>query len=239
MAPIRTGDGTEVVPSGYAEVRAGDGRVFYEAPDITVVDDFEAGIYDDQGQSLADIYNGDLADFTRSTTAPVIQGSYSLKAPAGPTSPNVTSTSGLPNYPQKGDVFSCYVRDGGSARPVLQFGLSSPSDCYAAVVNTDFPRIDIYKNGGYEESGFNLSLSANTWYEIVVEWHDGAGSEPEDTIVFSLYEVDNNGTRGGLKESVDFQDSAHSAQTGIGFRKRSGDGSKITWDSLTIDKKIS
>jgi len=225
-------DGTSV-----GEVTVGGDVVFSTIPD-SLIDNFEKILYGDRGNSLSDYYTGDLADFARNTNNPVIEGSYSLKGPTAATTANLISTSGLQNYPAKGDVISCYVRDAGAGRPQIRFGLQDANNFYGAEVLTDLPRIDIKKNGSGISSSANLSLSSNAWYEIEVEWHDGSGSQPDNTIVVTLYDVDSSGNRTGTKDSVSTTDSDNASNTGIGFRKGNNDGSKVIWDDYTNDGTV-
>ena len=60
-----------------------------------------------------------------------------------------------------------------------------------------------------------VSLSANQTYEGVLEWHDGSGSEPEDTFVFTAYEWD--GSRGAEVGGLSKQVPAVSGNSGVGF----------------------
>jgi hypothetical protein len=60
----------------------------------------------------------------------------------------------------------------------------------------------------------SVSLSANQTYEGVLEWHDGSGSEPEDTFVFTVYEWD--GSRGAEVGGLSRQVSAASGSS-VGF----------------------
>ena len=68
---------------------------------------------------------------------------------------------------------------------------------------------------GNSTNTVSVSLSANQTYEGVLEWHDGLGSEPVDTFVFTVYEWD--GSRGAEVGGLSKQVSAASGNSGVGF----------------------
>ena len=76
-------------------------------------------------------------------------------------------------------------------------------------------RMGQYYLNGSDAQTVSVSLSANQTYEGVLEWHDGSGSEPEDTIVFTAYEWD--GSRGAEVGGLSRQVPAASGNSGVGF----------------------
>ena len=71
------------------------------------------------------------------------------------------------------------------------------------------------RTGAYSSQSVSESLSANQTYEGVLEWHDGSGSEPEDTFVFTVHEWD--GSRGAEVGGLSRQAPAASGNSGVGF----------------------
>jgi hypothetical protein len=73
IGSIRLGDGSEI-----SEVRTGAGDVLFLSASGSVVEDFEASRYDDQGLSLSDRFGGDLTKYSRQQQT-VLEGSFSLE----------------------------------------------------------------------------------------------------------------------------------------------------------------
>jgi len=73
IGAIRLGDGTEI-----SEVRTGGGDVLFSAGFGSVVEDFEASRYGNQGLSLSDRFGGDLGKYSRQQTT-VLNGSFTLE----------------------------------------------------------------------------------------------------------------------------------------------------------------
>ena len=88
------------------------------------------------------------------------------------------STDGLDAYPTAGDTFAYRVRAGAGAEDLnLTYGVQGHEDRYFVrvdVVNDDL-LLFRYEDGtahrlGSDSTGY--SLSAGTWYEVVVDWSD-------------------------------------------------------------------
>ena len=158
-------------------------------------------------------YEGDLDAF--SITSNSLSGQYSLLMNSDPFVESL-SLSGLDNYPVKGDIVRYIARsDEGNGN----IGVVIGADSYGGVsgqinVRDGELRLAQYLNGQYGQT-VSVSLSANQTYEGVLEWHDGSGSEPEDTIVFTAYEWD--GSRGAEVGGLSRQVPAASGNSGVGF----------------------
>ena len=99
-------------------------------------------------------------------------------------------------------------------------GVSSRNLGYTVRTDTSVNQLYLIKRNG----SFNTlqvtsaTFSGGSVYEVVVEWHDGSGIEPEDTIVATAYEYDTaTQTRGAELASVSAQDSEFASNVGIGF----------------------
>jgi len=132
-----------------------------------IVDSFESGdlsAYD--GATDAYVVNGD---------SPVADGDNSLKNTSGGTA-IITSTAGLPRYPQAGDTFAAAAaRTETTSNLGIAFGVQGTEDFYFARVypEGDSDRLQLYKHEGGEyeqlaESG--VSVETGVLYDIVVDW---------------------------------------------------------------------
>ena len=161
-------------------------------------------------------YEGDLDGL--SITSNPLSGEYSLLMNSDP-GVEILSLSGLDNYPVKGDIVRYIARsDEGNGGIGAVIGADSGGGVSGvsgdiSVLDGEL-RIGQYLNGGDTQS-VSVSLSANQTYEGVLEWHDGSGSEPEDTFVFTVYEWD--GSRGAEVGGLSRQVPAASGNSGVGF----------------------
>jgi len=90
----------------------------------------------------------------------------------------------------------------------------------------------VKRSGVYSElASVEAGLSAGTDYEAVFEWHDGSGSEPDNTIVVSVYNYDTSSQeRGSLVDSVSASDSELVGNEGIAYTEGSGNNPTNYWD---------
>jgi len=144
---------------------------------VNIVDDFE-----DNGITE---YTGDTGGYVTATSA--VEGSYALafdSASGG--GATIRSTSGLNYYPKKGDKFSCLARSvGGDSLPELGFGGASGVDGYVVGFYPPLNEVRVRKYSGGSPNDLaskSASLSTGTWYDVEVQWHDGSGSEADNTI---------------------------------------------------------
>jgi len=239
------GAGRELVTEGGAtasEVIGPDGSVLYEAIPDSVVDNFEdadadpSGVYA-SGETIADYYDGDTGLYSR-TTIDAIADNKSLQFDGSvDTIGNIWSHSGLNRYPQKGETFSAYLREpdvGDNLLPAFVFGVPGGVSAVSELSGygvLHFPtsnefrlfRVDDSTDTDLETG--SQSMSVDTVYEYEVAWHDGSGSEPDDTIEVTLYEVDQiTLDRQSTLTSISAQDSTYATATSVGWRRRSSSG---------------
>jgi len=186
---------------------------------IQVVDNFEdspTGPYS-SGDSISTYYSGDTGSFTRST-ATSATGSFSLER----TSSGIISSQpgdGLPYYPQIGDRFEFYARDGFGASPRVRFGMDGNGSGYQIYVRADnngrrrfwVERVDSGTRVQIAQAS-GLSFGRLAWVRIEVDWHDGSGSESNGTIVSRLYDSNDN-----LVHTHNVTDTTYLNDRGVGF----------------------
>jgi hypothetical protein len=224
IGSIRLGDGTEI-----AEVRTGAGDVVFSGGAIpdSVVDNFE---------------DNDLTEYTDTSdfsivSTDVLEGSHSLSIDSPPGTRGMYSLSGdgLDYYPQKGDKFSVLLKDPSAQNvPGFNFGLFDDSGSILGYEIVHFPSEGTYvvyrlDQGSVIEIGSRpaIGLSNSILYDYEVQWHNGSGSEPDDTIELTIYEVDDSATlseelgRTSQVHNVTLSDSTHPNGRGIGWANAS------------------
>ena len=197
----------------------------YEIPD-SVVDNYE---------------DGDLSEYDQTgewgiTTSNVIEGQYAIDHLTGGDDWQnpLVSYSGLPDYPEQGDVIACLMRDIDAGGAIFGWGAGgsqSSLDAFGVRLHTgDELSIVKWSNGSISE--LNLSsptIDNTTWYDVEVWWHDGSGSEPAGTLEVFAYEVNTGDlTRGSQVGTVSTTDTDYASNTGIAFGRWSGNGSAGT-----------
>ena len=157
---------------------------------------------------------GDLDAF--SITSNELSGQYSLLMNSDPFAVSL-SLSGLDKYPVKGDIVRYIARsDEGNGDIGVMIGADAGGGGVSGDINVQDGQLRLLERiGSNSKQTVSVSLSANQTYEGVLEWHDGSGSEPEDTIVFTAYEWD--GSRGAEVGGLSRQVSAASGNSGVGF----------------------
>ena len=121
---------------------------------------------------------------------------------------------GLDNYPVKGDIVRYIARlDEGNGDIEAVIGADSDGGVSGEISVRD-GELRLLERFG-DTSTVSVSLSANQTYEGVLEWHDGSGSETEDTFVFTAYEWD--GSRGAEVAGLSKQVPLASGNSGVGF----------------------
>ena len=157
---------------------------------------------------------GDLDAF--SITSNALSGQYSLLMNSDPFAVRL-SLSGLDKYPVKGDIVRYIARsDNGNGDIGVMIGADSGGGVSGDInVQNDELRMGQYLNDDPDTQTVPVSLSANQTYEGVLEWHDGSGSETEDTFVFTVYEWD--GSRGAEVGGLSRHLPAASGNSGVGF----------------------
>jgi len=170
----------------------GDGTVVWSsAPDIpqAIVDDFE----DNDLTEWSDTSNIQIT----STTA--LEGTYSLEITGRLDSnrPYSLSGDGLDYYPQKGDKFSALLwQDSNDTLPGYCWGVDTNTNGlngYSVIHHPNNNEIVIYRlDDGSLTQIFrpSVTLSTNQTYEYEIQWHDGSGSQSDNTIEVTIYETD-------------------------------------------------
>jgi len=136
-----------------------------------------SGVIDDFEDNDISEYSGDTGEYTvQSTTVKV--GSYALEIPniSGDGGRHIQSLSGLDKYPQAGDTFEFWVRSevGNSATPGFALQNDAKNDCYDILFNDSTLGIRKFSGGSVSTlSSVSHTISAATWYRIVVEWGGG------------------------------------------------------------------
>lgn len=180
-----------------------------------IVDDFEAGLYEDQNNSLSDYYGGDLSYFARQQTT-IFEGSYALSGDRSGGGAGIISTDGAWQSSQGDTLVWRQYDDDSYNNPeggLTFFGQSesgfSSQSCYAAYVHNYSGEMRIYRidDGSATVLNSTGSLPAtNTWYkgEVVTDTSGG--------ITFTTY--DQSGTEIG---TVSASDTTYTSG-GTGFR---------------------
>ena len=232
MAPTSI-DGTEITGAtidgqDVSEITVDGETVFTAIPDI--VDNFEDlpdGPYDTE--SVSDFYNGDTGSASR-VTSNVISGTHSLEKTTKNTS--IYSTSGLPNYPQKGDVFEAKIDPVGTNADkdfgFILFGMDSSGNGYGVCGNNFVGDaiIRTFSAGNRDDTlaSATSSLSDGEQHRMVVEW------QTDNTIVLNVFDTNDN-----LQANVSATDSTFSNQTGVGFFSGGGGSSStVFFDDYVI-----
>jgi len=225
---IQTPDGTGVIPRApRADSKFPGQTLYHEGQTLglgvsvsTLIDDFE--------DSDLSEYDGDTGAFDVTSGSVNIEGDYALSY-TGSSSAIMTSQSGLPSYPSRGDVFSYLRRDRYSSGQYTGFlyGVSDSSNFYYARLDPVDDVLQLLKSSGgsYTVVGGTSVSSPDTnksWLEIEVAWHDGSGSRPDNTHVLTAYEVDTDLTRESELGSFETTDSEFASETGVGWRGAGG-----------------
>ena len=188
-----------------------DGAEIIAIPD-SVIDYFEDGNLNNY-EIEPGYSRGDLDAF--SITSNSLSGQYSLLMNSDPPV-EILSLSGLDNYPVKGDIVRYIARsDEGNGNIGAMIGADSGGHVSGEINVRDGELRLVERFGNNDPQTVSVSLSANQTYEGVLEWHDGSGSETEDTFVFTVYEWD--GSRGAEVGGLSRQVSAASGNSGVGF----------------------
>lgn len=175
----------------------------------SVVDNFEESIYEDQDKSLSDVYNGALAEYDRNTNSPVFEGDYSLKTGDNTINELIWSTSGLPRYPQAGEMIRSrhHLADvTDNQNLTLCFGVQDGDNFYMARWEESSGQLQLFvvSNGSFSELA---STAANPpfqeWLRLDVDWgSDGSITvelyDESVTLVGSISASDSSYTSGGI-----------------------------------------
>ena len=204
-----------------------DGEEILAIPD-SVVEDFER-------TNPLDDYFGDVGDFDVVDSDP-IEGDKTLETDRG-AGQEIISTSGLSDYPQRGDVFSCLIMATDSrGGPEVIFGASDVDNFYDVRTEpgSDNIRLAVTEGGSRTTlDSASPSLDVGEVYDVGITW-----SENNDIDV-SLYDWDETEfERGSALASLSANDDTHASESGIGFRTAGNDGQDPNrWDWYVIRDK--
>jgi FlaG/FlaF family flagellin (archaellin) len=197
-----------------------------------------------------DPWRGNTGAWT-TTTNNAIEGKKSLKGNGtGDTAETIFSEpgDGLEYYPSKGDIISAYHRENNSTNDRIRAGIGwaieqlsgTTLNGYGIDPQGDNNEVILNKydsSGGFYDLERVLSISFSdtdflNWIEIEVEWHNGNGSEAEDTFVINVYEIDDSGSapfqRIKKLGSGKYQDSDFSGNKGVSIRNHTTSQSERT-----------
>jgi hypothetical protein len=205
--------------------------------------------YSLQAVSVDDFDDQDLSEYTvvgnnvfGINTSNPIEGSASLGVSRAGISQGGSSDlimsdagEGLDNYPEKGDVFSCIMYEPGQNNTFPHFGFGADKGSVTGYLIGWFPansnEIRIRRLDG-EGSVTDLAIDSDSVYsnyiaepaELEVEWHDGSGSETDNTIVLRAYELDSSLNRvQQIGSKIKATDSNYETQRGTVYTVGSGD----------------
>ena len=213
-----------------------DGQIIVDIPD-SVVDNFNDADADPPGVYGADEDVDDYYTFrdTSSTyifrqTDTVFEGSHALEVSVtGDAGVLSFPGDGLNSYPQKGDIFQSYFYNpssGGARRPAIIYG-GQDTDNYYQFANRDDDneiRFRPIKDGSANNVGTtSATIPTDEWYVMRVEWHDGSGSESEDTHIGQIWSIDGNGDLDSMIAETTMTDSDFAGARGAGIGANSDD----------------
>jgi len=213
--------GVDLNNTEVSEVRL-NGDTVFSAVQFTIVDDFN---------------DTDFTEYTNSSDLQQVSGSVegagALQNNGNQGEVHISRPGdGLTAVPQKGEVFSWIVKDGPQSSgffPTFAYAINSSGDGFAVryVSITDGLRFE--RNKSSFDNRLSLtgaSYGNGDWYEIEVEWHDGSGSEPNNTHVINTYEVDTSAdlsTQLGRLSLIESKSIVDSQFQGDGISLENGD----------------
>ncbi|MGB9933718.1 hypothetical protein [Haloarcula amylolytica] len=163
-------------PDGSSEYRVrvdNDGSLVTEQ--VEGGGDRRSGIVDSfEGGDLS-AYDGATDAYVVNSDPPVGDGDLSLKNTAGGTA-IITSTGGLPRYPQAGDTFAAAAaRTETTSNFGIAFGVQDAQNFYFARVypEADSDRLQLYKREGGDYTQLaesSLSVETGVLYDFVINW---------------------------------------------------------------------
>ena len=213
----------------------------------SVVDNFETG----------DItrYSGDTGDFSVSESN-VVEGTFALEGDAPSGGAAVVSDDPVDGEDfKKGRIVSFLAYDpdsGGDGRePTFLFGwegLDVDNDGgYGLFIGTGNEFMQLQRHDdGYEDINAtvldedeDVTDVGDEWVEVEIEWHDGTGEEPDNTIKCTAYEIDQSTLeRQSEIGSVSAQDSTYQNETNFGWATRTSASSETILDAAILQGEV-
>ena len=167
MAPIRKGDGTPLDIPGVSEVRAGDGRVFFDdaIPDSVLLPE-TGDLTNFSGDTGSFAIDNDIATPTELTD-------YRLKYDATTDNQSIVSTSGLDNYPAVDQPWSLwvYIPEKVDDDPTIHTGIMTDgtikgADSYEILIEAVGRSTFALRKDGSVIQSSSPSLSEDQWVEV-------------------------------------------------------------------------
>lgn len=188
-----------------------------------IVDDFEDG-------DLAE-YTGDTALFVVDSTAPVPNGSLSLKTDAGGTTALIVSTAGLDNYLNQGETMAVQLHPvaGNDSRMGVPFFVQDANNFYMTAMAVDQNNFQIFRQ---VDGGFSLLVKVNVSLSQGTEYRVEITPQADGTLLNELFEE----ATGTKLASMSATDTTYS-DGGNGWRIASGN-SGSTGDAYDYGRLI-
>lgn len=198
--------------------------------DTTTVDSFEDSDYDEYSVTSGSSSNFETIDES-SVSFSAIDGSkiHHFIAGFGGTTQRLISTSGLPNYPTKGDRFECYLRSTGSNEASFLFGVTDDSNYYRFTVGWNADQVTLFNNDDGDETSIGFSgvtLPTDTWIRCEVTWDDGTLGGSDNDITVAVIDNSDDST---IATVGPVNDATHAAATGVGFDGNFHGGGQDSW----------
>jgi len=175
------------------------------------VDHYDELLYEDKGNTLSDYYGGDLSVFSRQT-ATALQGTHALEGGSNPGG-RISSTSGLPRYPDTGETFR-FDTQFGDERSSYYFLWATTDETnstggYGARIDDNTNVIGLYRFGTdgsvtkLQTSSTNLDSYDNTQLTGEIQWGSSGGLtfdllDANDNSLNSVSATDTTYTDGGI-----------------------------------------
>lgn len=165
---------------------------------------------------------------------------------------------GLGYYPEKGDIISAYHRENNATDNRIRAGIGwaieqvsgTSLNGYGIDPQGDNNEINLVK---YDNSSSIYDITRpltidvgsrdfREWFEVEIEWHDGSGSESEDTFVINVYDIDSTGSppypRVSKIGSGKYQDSDYASNRGVSIRNHTTRQSERTCIDLFMKRGV-
>ncbi|QCC60769.1 carboxypeptidase-like regulatory domain-containing protein [Natrinema thermotolerans] len=198
----------------------GTGRWYVEALVANVTDAAANpyGMIDNFERGNLNPYSGSPGSWQLVSGSDAITGNYSLYGTDGDGQIFSYPGDGLGFYPSKGDVFSLIGEITGNL--FILYNVEDSDNCYFARPSPyqDDLILGYYSGGNYNTyKTKDVTLSDLATLEYEVEWHDGNGSQSDDTTVLNIYSLDSNLERNGQVTSITGTSSVFIGGDGVGL----------------------
>jgi len=191
---------------------------------VDVVDNAELspnGPYS-SSDTISTYYTGDTGDYFLSSSR-VFEGSRSIEHTGRNAGKQIISLSGLPNYPQSGDIFEFYMDIGEPFDGFVLFGVQDSDNYYRIGYKRGDFQLSEFVNGSrtiLDTTPQSLSLQ---YYRFEVDW-----KSTTNNIIGKVFE-----TNGTLLATVSDGSSTYSSG-GIGFKNLNTNNAQWNYDGFVI-----